>query len=38
MFAGATDVNAKNNGGWTALMFAARNGHADTVKLLIENG
>lgn len=32
------DVNAKNNGGYTALWWASFNGHADIVKLLIENG
>ena len=35
---GTPDVNARNNGGWTALMFAARNGHTEAVKLLIESG
>ncbi|XP_067933693.1 NAD-capped RNA hydrolase NUDT12-like [Watersipora subatra] len=33
-----TNINAANPNGWTALMYAARNGHADVVKLLVENG
>jgi len=32
------DPNAKTAKGWTALMSAAYNGQADTVKLLIEKG
>ena len=31
------DVNAKNEGGWTALMMASENGHNEVVKILIEN-
>jgi len=32
------DVNAKDNDGWTALMWAKRNGHAEIVNFLIANG
>lgn len=32
------NVNITNDKGWTALMFAARNGHKDIVKVLLENG
>jgi len=31
-------LNASNQRGWTALMFAARNGHKDVVSLLVEKG
>ena len=31
-----TDVNARDNEGYTALFYAAENGHVDVVKLLIE--
>ncbi len=31
------DINAKNNYGWTALIWASRNGHKDIVKLLLDN-
>lgn len=37
VIAGA-DPNARTPRGWTALMSAAYNGQADTVKLLIEKG
>ncbi|MCK4319689.1 ankyrin repeat domain-containing protein [Candidatus Micrarchaeota archaeon] len=30
------DVNAEDKDGWTALMWAAKKGYAETVKLLIE--
>jgi ankyrin repeat protein len=30
-------VSATDNSGWTALQFAARNGHLDVVKLLLAN-
>ena len=32
------DVNAKNNDGQTALMWASDNGHIEVVRLLLENG
>ena len=32
------DVNVANNQGWTALMFAARNGHQSAVRTLLDNG
>ena len=32
------DVNQKQNFGWTALIFAARNGYKEVCILLIENG
>ena len=35
---GHTDVNLKNNGGWTALMFAARNGQKEALKMLLAHG
>ena len=31
-----SDVNLANNGGWTALMVAARKGRVDVVRLLLE--
>ena len=30
------DVSAVDDFGWTALMYAARNGHADVAKIIIE--
>jgi len=32
------DVNAQDNEGYTALMFASKNGHKEIVKLLKEAG
>jgi len=32
------DINAKNNYGWTALMWASKYGYKDVVKLLIKAG
>lgn len=32
------DVNAKNTGGGTALMFASAGGHTEVVKLLLSKG
>ena len=32
------DVNAKNNDGWTALIWASRNGYTEIAKLLIDKG
>lgn len=32
------DVNVMNSRGWTALMFAARNGHKDATVTLIDKG
>lgn len=31
-------LDGRNEQGWTGLMLAARNGHADVVKLLLQNG
>ena len=33
-----TDVNAKNKGGWTPLMYAAYAPHDNIVDFLLENG
>lgn len=33
-----TDVNAANSRGWTALMFAARNGHKEAALKLLDKG
>ena len=32
------DINAKDKNGWTALMFAARNGYDKIAQLLIKSG
>ena len=32
------EIDAKGEAGWTALMHAARNGHTEIVKALLENG
>ncbi|RSL89352.1 hypothetical protein BHE90_001645 [Fusarium euwallaceae] len=32
------DINARDEGGYTALTWAAMNGHTSTMRLLIENG
>jgi ankyrin repeat protein len=32
------DINAKDNAGWTALMYASANCHKDIVELLIKAG
>jgi ankyrin repeat protein len=32
------DVNARCDGGWTALMYASANGHTKTAKSLIQKG
>ena len=37
LVAGA-DVNAKDENGWTALHYAAVNGHKEIAELLIDNG
>jgi hypothetical protein len=34
----AININKQDNKGWTALMIAAKDGHADIVKLLLANG
>ena len=36
--AAGTDVNAKNDGGYTPLHYAAFNGHKEIVELLIAKG
>jgi len=33
-----SDVNVPNSQGWTALMFASRNGHLSAVRTLLDNG
>lgn len=38
VFKKGADVNAKYFLGWTALTSASKNGHTETVKLLIEKG
>ena len=38
LIAAGADVNAKNNNGDTALMWAARNGYAKVVSLLKQSG
>lgn len=35
---GGTDVDAEDEQGWTALSWAAGQGHADLVRLLLERG
>ncbi|XP_005094350.1 peroxisomal NADH pyrophosphatase NUDT12 isoform X2 [Aplysia californica] len=35
---GAVDINVKSERGWTALMFAARNGQTHVISILIERG
>ena len=32
------DVNAVDKDKWTALHYAAQNGHVDVVKVLLQNG
>jgi ankyrin repeat protein len=32
------DVNCKNNGGWTPLLYSSKENHLEIVKMLIENG
>jgi len=34
---GNFDVNTRNDRGWTALMLAARNGHVNVVKELLQH-
>ncbi|MEO3869128.1 ankyrin repeat domain-containing protein [Nonomuraea sp. B12E4] len=38
LLAGGADVNGREAGGWTALLWAAANGHAATARVLIEAG
>ena len=38
LLAQGADVNAKDNGGWTALMWVASYGHTETAEMLIDNG
>ncbi|KAH3837467.1 NAD-capped RNA hydrolase NUDT12-like isoform X2 [Dreissena polymorpha] len=35
---GNVDLNERNERGWTALMFAARNGHLHVVRELVQHG
>ena len=35
---GLSDVNTPDSQGWTALMFAARNGHEKIAQLLLDKG
>jgi len=36
--AARADVNAAEKDGWTALHWAAMEGHTDVVRLLLQNG
>ncbi|MER6947968.1 ankyrin repeat domain-containing protein [Nonomuraea sp. NPDC000554] len=38
LLAAGADVNGKESGGWTALLWAAANGHADAARILIGAG
>ncbi len=38
LLGGLFDVNRTDDHGWTALMYASRNGHEKIVKLLLEKG
>ncbi|MFG1710880.1 ankyrin repeat domain-containing protein [Nonomuraea sp. M3C6] len=38
LLAAGADVNGREAGGWTALLWAASNGHAATARVLIEAG
>ncbi|MFI7440130.1 ankyrin repeat domain-containing protein [Nonomuraea indica] len=38
LLAAGADVNGREAGGWTALLWAAANGHADAARLLVEAG
>ncbi|MEU7828817.1 MULTISPECIES: ankyrin repeat domain-containing protein [unclassified Nonomuraea] len=38
LLAAGADVNGRESGGWTALLWAAAKGHAETAELLIEAG
>ncbi|NRQ30503.1 ankryin [Nonomuraea sp. NN258] len=38
LLAAGADVDGRENGGWTALLWAAANGHAETATVLIEAG
>ncbi|SEG33887.1 Ankyrin repeat-containing protein [Nonomuraea solani] len=38
LLAAGADVNGRESGGWTALLWAAANGHAAVAKALIEAG
>ncbi|GAA3687549.1 hypothetical protein GCM10022224_060860 [Nonomuraea antimicrobica] len=38
LLAGGADVNGREDGGWTALLWAAANGQAAVAKVLIEAG
>ena len=38
MVENGADINAKDDGGWTALMLASYNGEFEVVKYLVESG
>lgn len=38
LYRGKVDVDKKNLGGWTPLMYAAYIGHDNVVNLLLESG
>ena len=38
LLAQGADVNAKDNLGYTALMYAAENGHTETAQALLAHG
>lgn len=37
-FPEVVDIDGKSERGWTALMFAARNGHTSVISTLIDKG
>ena len=38
LLANGADINAKNESGWTSLMFAALGGQTEVVNVLLANG
>lgn len=38
LIANGADVNARDSSGWTALMYASRDGNIEIINLLVENG